>query len=632
MSHHIIRRIKVTGGFLDGMDIRFKAGLNCIIGGRGTGKTTLIEFIRYGLNAGLDQDDADQRIDKLLRGNLNNGMIEVEFETREGTVYTIKRAYREKPMMFDQNGDVADPKLLDTGLSVYAAIFSQNQIETIAGDPPSQRELLDRFLHRDIIGIQQQIRQKQTQLKQSASVLQLLDQQLQGEDLNLQELPVMKDRLEKLNKELASTDIEPEVQSASEAKQRRDSEMTTLQAIFPIMENARRRTDTLKSGMFTGLKDVLAEGLMDGPNGDLFVQLRDVYREKVKHFKEHINGALACLDEMDKAAAELEGKLKKQHMPQDAAYHEILAKKKDKQARVKERDALTKRVKELETKQKSRAQIEEQVRSAKEDRDKLLWEYSDLCEKRYGQRKEMAAKLTRQLGGNIQIMVRQQADTAVFAQTMLNLMFGSGRHYKDKMPKVAQTLPPRVLARLVEKNDVETLVEATGLSSEFANTLVAALRKNQDARYDLEALDVEDVVEVELKTGAEWKPIERLSTGQKCSAILPLLLLDSVAPLLIDQPEDNLDNSYVSMTVVPKLMEQQRRRQMIFVTHNPNIPVLGEAQHVVVLGSDGSQARMTASGSVDAVKKDILNLLEGGFEAFEQRRRKYQDGQQPKKR
>ncbi|HPR90325.1 MAG TPA: ATP-binding protein, partial [Synergistaceae bacterium] len=94
MLHHIIRRIKVTGGFLDGLDLPFAEGLNCIIGGRGTGKTTLLEFIRYALNLGGEVDgEIEARLDKLLKGNLNNGVVEIEFVTSDDVVYVVKRAY-----------------------------------------------------------------------------------------------------------------------------------------------------------------------------------------------------------------------------------------------------------------------------------------------------------------------------------------------------------------------------------------------------------------------------------------------------------------------------------------------------------------------------------------------------------
>ena len=79
------------------------------------------------------------------------------------------------------------------------------------------------------------------------------------------------------------------------------------------------------------------------------------------------------------------------------------------------------------------------------------------------------------------------------------------------------------------------------------------------------------------------------ATAMRLSKILPILLLDSDRPLLIDQPEDNLDNGFVYETLLPIIRTVKTRRQLIFVTHNPNIPVLGDAERVFVFGSDGAQ-------------------------------------------
>ncbi len=114
-----------------------------------------------------------------------------------------------------------------------------------------------------------------------------------------------------------------------------------------------------------------------------------------------------------------------------------------------------------------------------------------------------------------------------------------------------------------------------------------------------------------------------LSTGQKCTTILPILLLDSDNPLLVDQPEDNLDNRYIYDTIVNAIHRVKKRRQIILITHNPNIPVLGEASAVYVLTSNGERSRLSNHGSVDDCKTEIINLLEGGKEAFVRRKERY---------
>jgi ABC-type cobalamin/Fe3+-siderophores transport system ATPase subunit len=140
---------------------------------------------------------------------------------------------------------------------------------------------------------------------------------------------------------------------------------------------------------------------------------------------------------------------------------------------------------------------------------------------------------------------------------------------------------------------------------------------------------------LELNVGTEdaqtWKELDQLSTGQKATAVLLLLLLESDAPLLVDQPEDDLDNRFIAERVVPTMRDEKRKRQFVFSTHNANIPVLGDAEQIVGLiavvegGIEHSTIPNQLCGSIDTleVKELVKELLEGGQEAFELRRQKY---------
>ena len=113
--------------------------------------------------------------------------------------------------------------------------------------------------------------------------------------------------------------------------------------------------------------------------------------------------------------------------------------------------------------------------------------------------------------------------------------------------------------------------------------------------------------------------------------MLLLLLLKSDAPLVVDQPEDDLDNRFITEGVVPKMREEKRRRQFLFSTHNANIPVLGDAELIIGLTAKGEAETGKAFikpdhiGSIDAepVRDLVGDILEGGRDAFETRRLKY---------
>jgi len=154
---------------------------------------------------------------------------------------------------------------------------------------------------------------------------------------------------------------------------------------------------------------------------------------------------------------------------------------------------------------------------------------------------------------------------------------------------------------------------------------------------ELEELDLAPTTQLELNVAAQgqppqWQRLDDLSTGQKATAVLLLLLLESDAPLVVDQPEDSLDNRFITEGVVPKMREEKRRRQFVFATHHANIPMLGDAELIVGLTASGEagqegRARMPKEhmGSIDALSGRALveEVLEGGREAFEMRRLKY---------
>ena len=157
-----------------------------------------------------------------------------------------------------------------------------------------------------------------------------------------------------------------------------------------------------------------------------------------------------------------------------------------------------------------------------------------------------------------------------------------------------------------------------------------------DLFMKIEELELPATTKIELNTSGDgepetWQTIEALSTGQKATAVLLLLLLESEAPLVVDQPEDDLDNRFITDGVVPTMRDEKRKRQFVFSTHNANIPVLGDAELIIGLSTgvqnDAVMGRVNQHhmGSIDMqpVREMVEEILEGGKTAFEMRREKY---------
>ena len=154
--------------------------------------------------------------------------------------------------------------------------------------------------------------------------------------------------------------------------------------------------------------------------------------------------------------------------------------------------------------------------------------------------------------------------------------------------------------------------------------MVQELTPSQMDEIDL--LYPEDEIEMQyVGRDGKLRSIAVASAGQKTTAILSFILSFGKSPLILDQPEDDLDNRLVSQLIVEKIRKIKEMRQVIVVTHNANIPVNGDAEFVVSMASDKPKLQIQAQGTVenDEVKKEICEVMEGGVEAFNTRAERY---------
>ena len=135
-----------------------------------------------------------------------------------------------------------------------------------------------------------------------------------------------------------------------------------------------------------------------------------------------------------------------------------------------------------------------------------------------------------------------------------------------------------------------------------------------------------------------WQPVTTGSAGQLSAAMLSFVLNYGTEPLVLDQPEDDLDTALITNLIVPEIRKSRWDRQVIIVTHNANIPVNGDAEQVIVMDNDGTSIRIRNSVDKDdaarrvvhagpieigPVREDIQEILEGGKDAFRARERRY---------
>jgi hypothetical protein len=282
------------------------------------------------------------------------------------------------------------------------------------------------------------------------------------------------------------------------------------------------------------------------------------------------------------------------------------------------------RLAELESRHKeSEARLEHLLNERSELRGRYLELHSEIS----ALRDRAASELAAEAGPEIRIVVRRHADMLSYQQLLSEGLRGAGVKGHDLLVEQLTKLRPDELAQLISQRNAEELDSVCGIGLDRSRRILETFRQVIDP-LQLETLVLEDLIAIELNVGSPDRPLYKdasgLSRGQKCTALLPLLLARRRTPLIIDQPEDNLDNHFIFRSVVSAIQRLKTHRQMIFITHNANIPVLAEADLVVVLGSDGAKGYVEKAGSLDMCKAEVIDLLEGGREAFERRRERYE--------
>lgn len=138
-------------------------------------------------------------------------------------------------------------------------------------------------------------------------------------------------------------------------------------------------------------------------------------------------------------------------------------------------------------------------------------------------------------------------------------------------------------------------------------------------------------VKVSYQLEAKGESIDRLSPGQKGTLLLMFYLLvdKNDRPLLLDQPDENLDSETIMALLVPAIKEASQRRQILIITHNPNVAIVADADQLIVADFDG-RTFLYSSGAIESPERnvDAVDILEGTWGAFINRGTKYQRASQ----
>jgi ABC-type lipoprotein export system ATPase subunit/uncharacterized coiled-coil DUF342 family protein len=606
-----IARVQVEEGFLNGLDLRFESGLNVVIGARGTGKTSLIELIRFCLDAPGFTEEANTKGRQQALSVLQGGKVTVTL-VGDGDEIAVTRTR-----------DDAAPR--SSGPLPSVTVLAQNEIEAVGAKEEGRLHLIDRC-RADAPDLRQKARALAATLRGQTAEIETLLRDIDKVQSQLDELskvePELAIALEKQEELLRSVEATQSDRDLLNQLQQASSQLAVRAAVY---ERSKEKVAEMKAYLGSTYQDAfsLEPWPEEAGSDDQLVTAR----QHLGRANELIKEADHALDAASDILTELTSANDASRIKVDERSREL---RKKLSALQEGADVLTRRVNELREHAGQRQALVQYRDERRKRLDQLIAQrravYDELeaiRDARFNSRLEVAQRLTKQLDPPIRVRVSRASRKAALVSAVEVALRGSGLHRSTLAPLLAESLAPVELVEAIEREDANVIANAANIPVDRAGAVVAQMRGGGAA--DVIAAAIGDSVDLELLDGAEYKSTAELSIGQRCTVVLPILLAESADILIVDQPEDHLDNAYIAATLVPALRARKPGEQVLLSSHNANIPVLGEADRVILLDSDGRRGFERHSGRLDDPEtiQAVTNVMEGGREAFRTRGESY---------
>lgn len=655
IGHPVIEGVQVEGGFLSGLDLALNPNLNCVIGGRGTGKSTLLELVRYAFDVEAKTETNARQAKSILDNTFPAGSrVTVNFRLSDGTAYRVERTADQPAHVF--RGNDGEPLAVMPGDLLPLQAYGQKEVYEISQDPVFQLSLLDNYVAKALKPLQGEEENLLRRLQDNATAIRRLEEDIDAAEEQLTRLGAIEEELHRMEQQDFVSRVEQkrlydrEQRLLAQAQAQVDSLLVALEM---FLSGQRLKFEMLAEQPTMGLpsRDVLRA------QGELLQAIDADLEQSLTELKARIENRWAA------------GKAGRQRWQigfgeQEEVYQELLREFQqagdvldpDRYIRLQQRRLDLEQVREEVEGQKERV---EELRRARREH---LAQLRRVRRRQYEVRRDKVADLTELLEKDVRITVHPQGHRAPYKESLGRLFSGlsvradsrqqlawaeaqtpeqEGQRpvqYRGEtrylIPRIPRYLDPIDLADAIRAEQARQDGEESPLETQLG-LRSAAMRRNiarltPEKLFELETLGVPDLPIIELRVaGGElgYRPLASLSVGQKCTALLSLVLLESPATLLIDQPEDDLDNQFIFDQIVATLRREKERRQFLVATHNANIPVSGDAELIVVLQADEKRGWVDDDGigSIDAgpIKQSVERILEGGEVAFQLRKEKY---------
>ena len=637
--------------FLGRVDLDFNQQYNAIIGGRGTGKSTILEYLRWGLcDQPVESEDVDIVQNKrrnLIDNTLQkfDGEVHVEF-LLNGVRHIVKRNSKKQEILLkigDGEFVPATEQQVRNLLPIQA--YSQKQLSSVGVRIDELKRFVELPIKQDLDQVRSEVRDTAAKMRAAYGDLIRLNEVKAEIEKNNVEITSLAEQLEKLRKSLKG--LSEDDRKTIDQKAKYDEEEAVIESLKNELSTAQGNVEMLEANF--GKNEEVQVEEVELQNKAVIKDIKGKFEAKFGEIKAGVT-ALSNLFKPSSLkdindAIKVWNKLKAAF---DKKYEAAKVKAKVNQQQLDQIQTLEKRMAVLKKQQiekrNSLAVLGDPEASYKIFRTK----WDSLHAKKISALEMQCVRFTALSGGLIKAEIKNSLDIDSFAQK-LKVAFVGMNIKEDKIDKICGLLLKAkdpftewnaVLAELralalYSEEGTEAMPETPILNDKcfFINTELKRIAVQFDSAKWIEI----SVAELEFnpkfsyctnKTKDEYIEFPDASAGQQATALLTVLLNQPGAPLIIDQPEDDIDSKMVK-DIVEQVWKAKSKRQLIFASHSANFVVNGDAELVVccdyVKAGDQTHGAIKAIGAIDnaTIRDEITLVTEGGRQAFKLRMDKY---------
>lgn len=596
ITNSYIKSIEFEGGLLDQTSIDFSPELNTLIGIRGSGKSSILEIIRYTLGIPLSETSVDPRY--------KDGLIEHVLKSGGKSIVTIVTEHKEEyriEKIYGQKEDIYKDGVLKTGISIdgffdYPVYFGQKDLSN--KDADFEADLIQRLIGTRLKPVQSKIEAKKREIGNVISEI--------GKLQNLNQL-----------KKETTTLIENSKHQLELYKKKGVEEKLKQQTLFDTDVSKISQTTSGVSAYIEELNSIIV-------NHDYFFQQTISGSELNKELFEEASKLLIELKAEFEKVKKIQSTSKLIHIKINDVLKKINAKKeglKEEFAKIKREintdtinpdnflkinrqiDTAELKLKEIEKSEKKRKELQTLLLEKLTELNNFWLEEYKLLKVEVDRINEAESKLT------IEVLFKDRRDK--FLDKLKQVFRGSGIR-EAAYQEIESTFKDfiEIYKGSTKLNDILNENQVVEFKNRFSENLESLLTFKVDNKIII---------------NYNGKSLDKHSLGQRASALILFLLAQKENNvLIIDQPEDDLDNQTIYDEVIKELKKIKGNMQFIFATHNANIPVLGDSEKVVSCSYDEKKISVH-SGTIDnhQTQRFIVDIMEGGDEAFNRRKNIY---------